>query len=283
MPETRANPGHVGIDAPDSRPALGWVLGLPPDWTTTNERLVLLVLAADSYDGCTCSPTRDAIRRASGLWADAVHKAIRGLSEPRQLTSGERPALLQVTRGTSGRGRRTVYRFMVGETRPRTPSETSDGVESITVGDAVGDTVGDAVGDTVGEFRRHPSSPFPSEEEERRRVIRALIPSSWSGVAVLCDDPRLQGVLTDLLEDGWTPELLRQVCSTLPRPRKSPTGLLAKHLAQLREHAPAAAADVSAPVAAAVCPHDVPLRSHCRDCADEGNVANRSLQEVSSW
>ena len=95
-----------GIDAPDNRPALAWVLGLPKGWTTFAERCLLLVLATDSHDGYTCSPTREDVMTAAGMWGSQYYPALKSLSEPK----GDRPALLAVE--PHGRYRRNTYRFL---------------------------------------------------------------------------------------------------------------------------------------------------------------------------
>lgn len=89
----------------ESRPAVEWVSTLPAGWVTTGERLVLLLLAADSFDGQTSAPGRDAISEWSGLGSRSVFRILDNLCKPTRT----RPALLAKAARGGGRGRRTTY------------------------------------------------------------------------------------------------------------------------------------------------------------------------------
>jgi hypothetical protein len=70
------------LEVDGSRPAVAWVTALPPGAVTHLERLVLLVLACDSYDGETSAPGRDNLR----IWCGAsnnnvIDRALKGLIE----------------------------------------------------------------------------------------------------------------------------------------------------------------------------------------------------------
>lgn len=108
------------VDGP--RPAVEWVCRIPPDWTTPRERLVLLLLALDTYaqePPFTCAPKLDDLANWSGEYKGRISEAVAALEH----ASGTRPALLDVVRG-AGR-RRTTYRLMV-ENGPALWSGTAD-------------------------------------------------------------------------------------------------------------------------------------------------------------
>lgn len=94
-----------GIALPENRPALEWVASLPADWVTPTERLLLLALALDSFDGHTCAPGRDALMRFCGIRHVRTFQRTRdSLASP----TTERPALLSLD---LVKGRHTRYRL----------------------------------------------------------------------------------------------------------------------------------------------------------------------------
>lgn len=231
------------IDTPDSRPALAWVACLPRGWTTSNERLVLFALAADSYDGLACSPNRDAILHATGLWGDAYYRALNGLRAP----TDKRPALLSVDRRS---GARTVYTFL------RTQSENPDSVTRSENPDSVG--VGQPSrrtqsGNPVGTPRRntpsenpdaHPSLPLPLGREggsgprppqagrrdplttERlRAVVESVVPPA-ARAGIDCSNTDLADALAQAFANGWTTDDLTAALTGMGRAKSSPTGQL---------------------------------------------------------
>lgn len=63
---------EAGLEVDGSRPAVSWVTALPPGAVTHLERLILLILACDSYDGKTSAPGRDNLR----IWCGAANNAV---------------------------------------------------------------------------------------------------------------------------------------------------------------------------------------------------------------
>ena len=110
------------LGLPDNRPALAWVMQIPADWVTPTERLVLLALALDSFDGHTCAPGRDGIMRLAGIkYVSTFTRARDALAQPTEY----RPALIAAD---TLRGRHTRYRLL----RVVRESQTGDVRESQT-------------------------------------------------------------------------------------------------------------------------------------------------------
>jgi len=91
-----------GIDVDGRRPAVAWVTSLPRFWVSDGERLLLLVLACDSFDGIDSSPGRDNLARWTGLLRGRVGDLLAGLEKP----TSRRPALIRREDSGGGRGRR---------------------------------------------------------------------------------------------------------------------------------------------------------------------------------
>lgn len=93
-----------------ARPAVEWVALLPRKWTATGtERLVLLLIALDTYDQeppFEAAPSLDRLAEWAGVFKDAIIRARDALSAP---VLGVRPALLEVTKGTGRSG--STYRL----------------------------------------------------------------------------------------------------------------------------------------------------------------------------
>ena len=103
-------PDPLDVDA--DRPAVAWVTSLPHGWTTSRERLVLLLLALDTYDRTPpfrCRPSRDQLAAWSGELGGRISETITSLERP----SGTRPALLLVGRNR-GRGG-NVYELITSQ------------------------------------------------------------------------------------------------------------------------------------------------------------------------
>jgi hypothetical protein len=93
-----------------ARPAVEWVARLPRKWTATGtERLVLLLIALDTYDQeppFEAAPSLDRLAECAGVFKDAIIRARDALSAP---VLGVRPALLEVTKGAGRAG--STYRL----------------------------------------------------------------------------------------------------------------------------------------------------------------------------
>lgn len=97
-------PDPLNVDG--SRPAVELVAALPRDLTSPGERLVLLALACDSYDGRTTAPAAHHLAAWTGMHLSSVRGILRDLQHPTE----RRPALLAVDVPSRGK-RRTVYRL----------------------------------------------------------------------------------------------------------------------------------------------------------------------------
>ena len=78
----------AGIEVDGDRPAVQWVTELPADWLTPAERLVLLCIACDSYDGRRAVPGNDNLRAWTGLDPGYGQYIVKKLCQP----TGKRPA-----------------------------------------------------------------------------------------------------------------------------------------------------------------------------------------------
>jgi hypothetical protein len=94
------------LDVDGTRPAVVRVAALPGYWTSESERLVLLVLACDSFDGVTSTPGNDLLASWVGMHRSSVIVILNRLCKPTET----RPALLERVVASRGR-RRTTYRF----------------------------------------------------------------------------------------------------------------------------------------------------------------------------
>lgn len=98
------------LDVDGPRPAVTWVSSLPRDWTTTRERFVLMLLAADSWATeapFECSPSLSELAAWTGEYKGRIAEAIDSLLAP----TSARPALLSKRPGV-GR-QRTRYTLLV--------------------------------------------------------------------------------------------------------------------------------------------------------------------------
>ena len=257
-----------GIDAPDNRPALAWVLGLPKGWTTFAERCLLLVLATDSHDGYTCSPTREDVMTAAGMWGSQYYPALKSLSEPK----GDRPALLAVE--PHGRYRRNTYRFLrspESATTDRSPeSATPETTPARSPESATPDRSPEQES-RAGVQSRSPESathtlPLPTLREgereggaldapapdgadtprlsvaEVRDIVSYIVPATAMGTGIRCDNPDLANALAAAADRGWTLDSMTAALADMPTPKSSPTGLLIKRLKALADTDPAAVA-----------------------------------------
>ena len=82
------------------RPAVAWVASLPRRWVSDSERLVLLFMACDSFDGLAYGGGADVLAHWVGMYRSSVADILKRLSEPTET----RPAL--IARGPFRDGRR---------------------------------------------------------------------------------------------------------------------------------------------------------------------------------
>lgn len=142
MPAGRA-PGTGGeLTVDGARPSVAWVSSLPASWTTSRERLVLLVLACDAYESIA-TPGGAALASWCGLINGRLYETLGALTK----ATPTRPALLErvgrdgqpIPEGKRYGGRaRTGYRLRV-EVAPTLPL----GRESAELSTSAG-TVGEA-------------------------------------------------------------------------------------------------------------------------------------------
>lgn len=93
----------AGIEVDGARPAVEWVTSLPRSWRLSEgERLVMLALACDSFDGHDTYPGREALAEWTGMHASSVGDILARLERP----TSHRPALIRRESGKGGRGRR---------------------------------------------------------------------------------------------------------------------------------------------------------------------------------
>ena len=198
----------------ETRPAVARVASLPAAYgLKPAERLVLLALACDSYDGETSAPGMDALAEWTGLFRGAAYDVVKALSAP----TDRRPALIE---RSSTRGRnRTVFRLILepsddpgrlpaadSGTGPAQPSgEPSDDPGRFVAGHPVdksgepsGQPSGQPSGEPSGNPGLPPSLPFltnppPHGESHLRQTSR------WAGEE--CDVRRPRGP-HQLDEDG---------------------------------------------------------------------------------
>ncbi|WP_340540681.1 hypothetical protein [Nocardioides sp. GXZ039] len=183
------------------RPAVARVAALPASWTTEADRLVLLALACDSYDGETSAPGADNLAAWTGLHRGTVYDVVRRLGLP----TAVRPALVAIDDTRRG-GRRTRYRLTLpaplpsGEADGRQPSGEADGSVARTVGQPSGN---------------RPASPtVETPEPSGNRPVRPDTPSPSS--IPIPPPPASTGVSSSLVswlagKEGWTEETARAV------------------------------------------------------------------------
>lgn len=95
----------AGLQVDGSRPAVEWVTSLPKAWKVTSvERLVLLTVACDSYDGKEARPGWPLLSAATGIDQRDVRKAVERL----EVATEHRPALVRVEDNKGGSRARIV-------------------------------------------------------------------------------------------------------------------------------------------------------------------------------
>jgi hypothetical protein len=255
------------LGLPENRPALAWVASLEAEMTTPSERLLLIALALDSYDGRTCAPGRDALMGFCGIRHVRTFQRLRdSLTKPNE----ERPALIAAD---VVKGRHTRYRFLPdsepltgGDSEPlsgqpnmsaRVDSESLSGDESPNLSAQPVSTSCQhdmsAVHDS--DSLSHPSLPLPTLREGERKgealaappppggarsrltvaevrdTITAVVPAvAVNGVD--CSNPDLSAALAQAQASGWTTDLMAAALADMPAPKKSATGQV---IARLRD------------------------------------------------
>jgi len=103
------------LDVDGARPAFRWVSSLPKHWTDSGERLVLMALAADSFDGISSRPRPIDLEAWTGLYRSPLYRAIERLeTEMKYERHPEtRPALLIRVQDKGHRNRRFVLQTHV--------------------------------------------------------------------------------------------------------------------------------------------------------------------------
>ena len=102
----------AGRLADGRRPAVAWVAALPRRWVSDSERLVLVFMACDSFDGVVYGGGADVLVHWTGLYRSSVFEILKRLSEPTET----RPALIALG---PYRSRRRTWIFL------RSPGEWS--------------------------------------------------------------------------------------------------------------------------------------------------------------
>lgn len=116
-PSGPRDPGTIRpIVVDGDRPAVARVTALPAAWTTGGERIVLLAMAVDSFDGTTDAPGNDALAAWTGMGHGSVIAILERLCKPTE----HRPALLARERSSRGRNR-VVFRFLLPEPEEHRP------------------------------------------------------------------------------------------------------------------------------------------------------------------
>lgn len=102
-------PAALAVDG--ERPGVAWVAALPRSYKLReSERLVLLAIACDSYDGYESAPGMDDLAAWCGLLRGSLYAVVARLEKP----TAHRPALLE--RESTGGRNRTVLRLLRDDT-----------------------------------------------------------------------------------------------------------------------------------------------------------------------
>ena len=278
------------LGLPENRPALAWVASIPADWTTPTERLLLVALALDSFDGRSCAPGRDALMTFCGIRHVRTFQRLRD-----SLTSAtlDRPALIAADVVS---GRHTRYRFapdsnslsgadsnsLSGDPdlsavpdsnslsgQRTTPTARPDAVPVSTTCQHDLSAVPDS------NSLSHPSLPLPTHREGERKEealaapppdggaltrptvaqVRDIITAVTPAVAVHgvdCANTDLADALGQAMAAGWTTESMAAVLADMPAPKKSPTGQAIARLRDLAGKDPQAIILTSAATSTAV-------------------------------
>ena len=254
------------------------------------QQRIVLILIADHVNGETGWAWMSIQRLAqySGMKERAIQRALRGLRDAGILEVIERPGKTNMYRILTDRGVTNDTPTPVTGDTPQpstpvtndTPTPVTNDTPSVQRG-VTNDTGG--VSPVTPEPRKNLNQEDDDDDGARRAEPRRLtgrvqlaaqiIPETWTGIAIVCDDPRLD-VLDDLAHLGWTPPELRAACAHLPKPRANPTGLLARHLQGLADTNPdhlalPRPAATPGPSRPAECAHGAPVGGGCYDCDQE--------------
>lgn len=163
-----------GIDVDGSRPAVEWITGLPGDWLSPGERLVMLVVACDSYDGLSCRPGNANLSRWAGMSESYVRDVLRNLAE----ATVKRPALIRREENTGRKRGRLVL------LRPSQPADSLGGLEGTQPADSVSgldSQPADKPADSVG---RNPSQPADKPADSVGTSLTRLTPTPAAAVVL---------------------------------------------------------------------------------------------------
>ncbi len=159
MTESPDRGAIVGIEVDGRRPAVEWVTSLPRGWVTSDERLILLALACDSYDGVDSAPGWIALAAWTGMYESSLREIVGRLEKPK---IGGRPALL---RRDGSKGRRRVSIALLQPNLPVSPAGSQP------AGQPAGEPAGDPAGVTGTSLSL---ALAPKEEEEAERLRDAI-------------------------------------------------------------------------------------------------------------
>lgn len=267
-----------GLGLPENRPALARVASVPADWTTPSERLLLLALALDSFDGNTCAPGRDALMSFCGIRHVRTFQRLR---DSLATATDARPALIEVDALS---GRHTRYRLLPDSERlSGGDSESLSGPSNLSARPDSKPLSGDEMADLSArpdsttcqhdlsarpdsDSLSYPSLPLPTHREGEREggtlsapapvgaarprlsvadvrdIVGYIVPATAMGNGVKCNNPDLVNALQAASERGWTIDALAASLSDMPAPKSSATGLLITRLKALADTDPASIA-----------------------------------------
>jgi hypothetical protein len=103
------------LDVDGPRPAFAWVSSLPKHWTDSGQRVVLMALAADSFDGIDCRPRPVDLELWTGLHRSPLYRAIERLEQVMTFDNHPetRPPLLVRVQDPGQRNRRFILQTHV--------------------------------------------------------------------------------------------------------------------------------------------------------------------------
>lgn len=195
---------------PEQRPAVEWVATLPAEWITPTERLLLLALALDSFDGHTCAPGRSGVMQLAGIrHVSSFMRARDALAAP----NDQRPALLAVD---ALRGRHTRYRLLrdvrdmqtgdVRDSQTTQPDMSAEVVRDMQTTQGHGELSAEVVrescppklsAEVVRDSQTYP--PLPPDHEGGRREEESAHAPAPSGAALT----RLTQAVAEVLRRRW--------------------------------------------------------------------------------
>ena len=222
--------GYLDVDG--GRPAVRWVAELPRGWLSPGERLVMLALALDSFDGVVCAPGSANLAGWTGMHASSVRDILAKLAAP----TDRRPALLR-REDTRGRHRaRLVLLQPAGMAGGLPDSERAGDTGGSTGGERADDTGGLPAGERAGERAGVAGAslsltrePFPNPE------VGQVIDELTSRCPDLRESRPFADAVAACIRSGWTVrELLDRFASLGPAQGGGSHVNLARNLATER-------------------------------------------------